>query len=293
MLIEAVRSVLGGSAVPSELLVVDQSDVPNRELRALGFVRGCEIRYLHSASVGVSRARNIGLRAARSEVVVLIDDDMLAQPEWLQRLLEGYAGGGSRTVATGRVLASAPEGGGRQLPPAALFAHAAPATYRGRQPLDRVPGANVALPRALALGLGGFDERFGAGARFASAEDNDMGFRLLEAGCEVRHVPEATVLHQAWRSWTDLARLRWSYGRGKGAFYAKHASLRDRHMLGRMATDARMRVRSALGSLPSSPMTSTGQLVYLAGLVSGALEWWIRESRTGASHRDAARPRRR
>jgi GT2 family glycosyltransferase len=278
LLIETVRSVLGGTAVPRELLVVDQSDLPHPELSRLGPVHGCEIRYLSSATVGLSRARNIGLRAARSDVVVLIDDDMLVEPEWLRRLLEAYARGGPRTVATGRVLAAPPEGRGRHLPPAALFTRAEPAIYRGRQPLDIVPGANIAVPRVLVLRLGGFDERLGAGSRFASADDNDMGFRLLEAGCEVRHVPEATVLHRAWRSSRDLARLRWSYGRGKGAFYAKHASLRDRHILGRMAADARVRVRRALSSLLTAPTSSAGQLAYLAGMMSGAFEWWIRES---------------
>jgi GT2 family glycosyltransferase len=279
MLTETVRSVLGGSAVPRELLVVDQSIAPHPELPSLGPVRSCEIRYLHSPTVGLSRARNIGLRAARSEVVVLLDDDMLVEPEWLSRLLEGYGAGGPQTVATGRVLAAPPEGDGHGLPPAALFAYTEPLTYRGRQRVDIVPGANIAVPRDLVLRLGGFDERLGAGSRFGSADDNDMGFRLLDAGCEVHHVPDATVLHRAWRSRRDLARLRWSYGRGKGAFYAKHASLRDRHTLGRMARDAWTRVRRALLSIFASPATSASQVTYLVGMLSGAVEWWIREWR--------------
>src|SRR5205085_11907404 len=105
LLLETVRSVVAGSAVPRELVVVDQSSVAHPELRNHGPVRGCEIRYRHSPIKGVSRARNIGLQAARSEVVVLIDDDMFVEPEWLVRLLEPYAPGGPHPVVTGRVLA--------------------------------------------------------------------------------------------------------------------------------------------------------------------------------------------
>jgi GT2 family glycosyltransferase len=278
LLMETVQSVLAGRTVPRELLVVDQSDVAHPQLPGLGTVRGCSVRYVHSRTQGLSRARNIGLRAARAAIVVLLDDDMLVEPDWLEQLLAGSGSPawGPRTVVTGRVLAAAPQRGASQLSPAAVFAHAEPATYRGRQRSDVVPGANVALPRELALGLGGFDERLGAGGRFSSADDNDMGFRLLEAGCEVRHVPAAIVFHRAWRSRSDLARLRWSYGRGKGAFYAKHARLRDRHTLARMGADVRLRLGRAVCSLARSPTGAAGQLLYLAGMLSGALEWWLR-----------------
>ena len=75
------------------------------------------------------------------------------------------------------------------MPPAALVERDDAGRLSGPQPLDVVPGANVALPRELVLALGGYDERLGAGTRFASADDNDIGQRLLAAGCEVHHVP--------------------------------------------------------------------------------------------------------
>ncbi|MDQ3851054.1 MAG: glycosyltransferase, partial [Actinomycetota bacterium] len=282
MLAETVRSVLAGASVPRELLVVDQSARVHEPLARLGSVRGCAVRYLHSDSSGLSRARNIGLRAASSEVVVLIDDDMFVEAEWLARLLAGLPGGDPRAVATGRVLPAPPEGTRGDVPAAALVTRTVPAVYRGRQPNDVVPGANVALHRATVLALGGYDDRLGAGARFSSADDNDIGFRLLDAGCEVRHVPEAVVLHRAWRTRRQRVRMRWDYGRGKGAFYAKHMRSSDGYMLARMRSDARVRGRRAVGSLRASPATSLGQLVYLAGMISGATEWLVRERRQPA-----------
>ena len=68
-LLEAVRSVLQGTAVPAELIVVDQSDAEHQMLRQLSGERGCELRYLWTRERGVSRARNAGLRAARQPIV--------------------------------------------------------------------------------------------------------------------------------------------------------------------------------------------------------------------------------
>ncbi len=274
MLLDTVRSVLGAAGVPRELLVVDQSKRPNGEVAAMDRIRGCQVRYVHSATEGLSRARNVGLREASSDVVVLMDDDMFVEDEWLRVLLEGR-GTGSHVIATGRVLPGPPEAGGEAAPAAALVTREEPEVYTDPQRLDVVPGANVALPRQVVLELGGFDERLGAGTRFASADDNDMGYRLLRAGCEVRHVPAAVVLHRGWRTRGDLVRLRWGYGRGKGAFYAKHVRFGETHILRRASSDLAVRVRRVLAY--RSPKVTVAELLSMAGMASGALEWLVRE----------------
>ena len=273
---DTVRSVLAGGSVPRELVVVDQSESANAEVAAIEEAHGCSVRYVRSASAGLSRARNIGIRTASEPVVVLLDDDMFVDENWLSTLVAGLPDG-PRSVATGRVLPAAPEGQAGVVPPAALVTRDTPAVYRGAQPADVVPGANVALPRALVLALGGYDERLGAGARFGGADDNDMGHRLLRAGCEVRHVPDAVVFHRAWRLRKELFVLRWCYGRGKGAFYAKHIASGDRHMRRRLGADAGRRLRAAGSAVFRSPRTTAAQLLTLGAIASGALEWLIVE----------------
>ena len=279
LLVDTVRSVLAGNTVPRELLVVDQSRVPNAELTAMEEVRGCQVRYIRSATTGLSRARNIGLRQARNDVVAMVDDDMFVEPDWLATLLNGLPAG-PEGVATGRVLAAPREGGGAIVPPATLVTRSMPAVYRGPQWLDVVPGANLALHRERVLTLGGYDERLGAGTRFSAADDNDMGHRLLLSGCEVRHVPAAVVLHRAWRARGELVRLRWRYARGKGAFYAKHITRGDRHLLRRAMADSRSRMRRAFAAIPRSPPTVAAELLSLAGMICGALDWVVRERTT-------------
>ena len=276
MVLETVRSILAARRVPREIVVVDQSTAPQPELEGLGAERGCELRYVRSATSGLSRARNIGLRVASQEAVVILDDDMLVQPDSLELLLAGRGDQGAQVVTTGRLLAAPPERPGLSQPPGALVTRTEPEVFRGRQPRQVVPGPNVALPRELMLAIGGYDERLGAGTRFPGAEDHDLSMRLLDAGCEVRHVPEAVVLHRSWRARRDVVRLRWGYARGVGGFYAKHASLRDRHTLERAARETRTRLRRAAGSALSAPANTARELVTLAGLLVGALEWMLR-----------------
>jgi GT2 family glycosyltransferase len=276
MLRDTVDSILAARRVPRELVVVDQSAEPNAELAALGTAHGCEVRYVHSATSGLSAARNVGLRHATQEAVVILDDDMLVEEDSLERLLAPREGRDGRTVTTGRLLAAPPERPGLRQPPGALVTRTEPDVFRGRQPRQVVPGPNVALPREVMIEIGGYDERLGAGTRFPGAEDHDLSLRLLDVGCEVRHVPEAVVLHRSWRDRRDVVRLRWGYARGVGGFYAKHASLRDRHVLGRAGREVAGRARRAVRSIVGAPATTARELLTLAGLFVGAVEWTLR-----------------
>src|SRR6478672_7663254 len=77
MLAETVASVLKGNELPTEILVIDQSDAPNETLASVTSNGSCEVRYLRTQSIGLSRGRNVGLAEAGYEIVALLDDDML------------------------------------------------------------------------------------------------------------------------------------------------------------------------------------------------------------------------
>ena len=95
----------------------------------------------------------------------------------------------------------------------------------------------MAMYRSAIDCIGGFDERLGPGTCFPAAEDNDLGFRLLEAGFHIIYDPASVLYHRSWRTEKDYLPLRWGYGRGQGAYYARYLSLQDRHMIARMSLD--------------------------------------------------------
>ena len=273
LLDDTVRSILEGDHLPAELVIIDQSREITRSYEQ-SRVRGCSIRHIRTASPGLSTARNLGARAARSAVVVFSDDDMLLAPTWLRRLVETLAELGPMTVVTGRVTAGAPERAGGFTP--AVVTGEKPMIYEGRLPIDVLAGGNMALYRSAYEDVGGFDERLGAGSRYPAAEDNDFGFRLLERGFRIAYVPDAVAIHRSWRGRRDRVRLRWRYGRGKGGFYAKHASLADRHILRRATVDVGRRAVSVPRMIVTDPRPVVGDIIYSAGVISGMAGWLIR-----------------
>jgi GT2 family glycosyltransferase len=278
LLWETVQSILSGVEVPTELIIIDQSDHPADSPARFGTDRECEIRHIHSRVKGTSRARNDGLRAARHDIIVFADDDMLAAPGWYGVLVRSLLGAGQRAVITGRVPA-APGQAGEFTP--STKDDETPAMYHGRIGQDVLFTGNMALYRAAFTEVGLFEERLGPGTSFPAAEDNDFGFRLLETGYQIHYVPEAVLYHRGWRPGNTYLRLRWCYGRGQGAYFAKHIHWRDRYMLRRLLRSARSHLVRLGRRLVRERSIAYAEAVYLAGLLSGAGQWLLTTRPTG------------
>jgi len=87
-----------------ELIVVDNSDdVQARDRFRDGLQITCAHRYLVEAQPGLSRARNIGIEAARADLVAFLDDDAKASADWLQHIIEAFSRHESAGVVGGPV----------------------------------------------------------------------------------------------------------------------------------------------------------------------------------------------
>lgn len=145
---------------------------------------------------GPAAARNVGWRAARSEWVSFLDDDVEPSPGWAATLVRDLEALGSATAASqGRVVVPLPA---------------------RRRPTDwerNVAGladaswitADIAYRRAALELLGGFDERF----RRAYREDADLALRAQRTGWNLtrgRRVVCHTVSPAPW--WKSVASQR-------------------------------------------------------------------------------------
>jgi GT2 family glycosyltransferase len=271
---EAVHSILAGTLLPDEIVIVDQGT--GSEVALATFDAGaCEIRFVRSAGGGAGRGRNQGIDVARHPLIAFTDDDVLVEAAWLEQMLTSLRRGGKRTVITGRVLPAPNPGPGRAM---SVKTEQRPEQYEGRLKVDVLFSNSMALFSSALDEVGGFDERLGPGSRYSSSEDNDLGYRLLEAGYRIHYVPEAVLYHRAWRHGGELRLLNWMYGRGQGAFYAKHLSLRDPHMLTRFVGLFRERgVRIARRPLRQRSLSGHGDVIYSVGAFSAFFEWLVVE----------------
>ena len=107
--IAAVRAVIDGHQVPTEIVVVDQSDVENPEFATWTADSRCSLRYLWKPARGLSLGRNTGIAASTGEILLFIDDDILVSPEWFGRIVTRLRQAGEKAVVTGRTVGGQPE----------------------------------------------------------------------------------------------------------------------------------------------------------------------------------------
>ena len=273
-LIDTIRSVLNGSTVPDEIVVVDQSDVPNEALSSMGMPDGVSLRYLMSDTIGLSRSRNIAFARASHSIVVVVDDDCLVAEDWLEVIVRALLAAGSNAVVTGRVVASEPGDGGRFAP--SLHTSKQPAEFRGRITTDPLATFNFALRASTYMAVGEFDPRIGPGTRFPAAEDNDYGYRLLRMGYTIVFDPSALVYHRAWRDEASYVALRYAYGRGQGAYYGKHLAAHDWYMLWKLIHAF---IRRGKRMAEGGSRGVVGELAWIAGWANGIVDWLTRTPR--------------
>ena len=212
--------------------MVDQSrgsEVPEVVAR----FAGDGARVVPSSERGVARARNLGLREATHDIVLMTDDDCTVDRSWAATA-RGLMEPGASLILTGRVLAP---GEGRNVP--SIKEDAAPHDYTGTIEYGVLYSNNVVMSRSAVLEFGAFDERF------ETAEDNDLCYRWLKSGRRLRFEPRLAVWHHDWRTPAQMRRLYHAYWRGAGVFYAKHLREGDRTMLRYLARDSYWALRAA------------------------------------------------
>jgi GT2 family glycosyltransferase len=273
-LMDALQSVLDGSTVPDEIVIIDQSDAPNDAVTSMDVPAAVRLKYLNPVTRGLSRSRNLGFAQASNPIAVILDDDCLATKQWLETIVRALLDAGPKAVVTGRVLATEPSRVGAFAP--SLHTSDRPARFRGRQTTDPLATFNFALWTKTFTAVGEFDPRIGPGTGFPSAEDNDYGYRLLLDGHTIVFEPSALVYHRAWRDEATYVALRYAYGRGQGAYYAKHLAAGDWYMLWKLVHALKRRgTRMVLGGRRGV----LGEAAWIAGWTIATLQWLTRPPR--------------
>jgi mycofactocin system glycosyltransferase len=198
-------------------VVVDDGSAQAADTRRIAEEAGVELIALATNS-GPSTARNAGLAAVATPLVVFIDSDCVPVEGWLEPLL--------RHFNDPMVAAVAPRIAPIPVSPATPLAR-----YEAvRSSLDRGPVAGVVRPlsripyvpsaalvvRRAAVGDDLFDPALRGG------EDVDLVWRLSGAGWDVRYEPGATVQHDGPRDVGSWLRRRAFYGTTAGPLARRH-----------------------------------------------------------------------
>jgi len=233
LLARCLQSVIDLGAKPDEVevLVVD-NDPPDDATAALVDAHP-GVRYVREPRPGLDFARNRALAEARGAFVAYLDDDVIADGQWLHGLREALTENPDAGVVTGLVLPSElvstaqvtfeRRGGFRR--------GLVKLRYEGpSQPGTRAfplgagmfgAGANMVLRRDVLVGLGGFDEALDTGPPLPGGGDLDVFSRVIRAGHPIVYEPRMLVFHRHRQEHAALRRQYWSWGEGLMAYVAK------------------------------------------------------------------------
>jgi len=199
-------------AAQREVLLVDNaSEIPLKSAELESELSG--ITVLRENQLGLTAARLRGFEAARGDLVVLVDDDNVLAPTYLEVVAENFRADSQLGAVGGRSLPefeTPPPAWCREFDGLLALRDPGPEPARARwqagnpkaYPLCAPIGAGMALRReaaaayvrALALhpGRRRFDR---TGARLISGGDNDLVMSVLEAGWAVAYCPALSLLH--------------------------------------------------------------------------------------------------
>ncbi|WP_108813097.1 glycosyltransferase, partial [Xanthomonas fragariae] len=148
---------------------------------------------------GFIAACNDGIVLARGDYVVLLNNDTIPQPGWLDRLINTFAQHPSAGLVGAQLVypdGRLQESGGVVFGDGSAWSYgrfesADDPRYAYVRTMDYCSGAAIALPRALLQTLDGLDQRYMP----AYYEDTDLAFAVRAAGHQVLVQPASVVVH--------------------------------------------------------------------------------------------------
>jgi GT2 family glycosyltransferase len=250
-----------GTPEGHEIVVVDDGgrDGTAGLLRSLAG----RVHALRQPNRGWAAARNSGAQASRGDLLVFLDDDCLAPPDWLRCYAAAWEAHPEAEAVAGRV-ACAPganlAGKVQYQGHVAIFdrlnaAHGS--SYHAPGPVTFGYGANRSIRRAVFERLGGFDERL----RYF--EDLDLDLRLQAGGGRVWYDPDIFVNHCYRLSAWGRLRAAYYYGRSAVRFSRLHPDFVD------PGGDGRGWLR-VVRSFPEEPAAAKAGYLLVTGLCRGA-----------------------
>ncbi len=199
----------GLARVPHELIVVDNNSTDHTHRVLERFQSTSRLRVFLETRQGLSHARNRGVAEARGDIVAFLDDDVLVQADWIERLHDCFAATGADVVGGRATLLH------ERTPPSWLgphFRRALSEVDLGPQRREltsgrRLYGLNLAFRKTTLVAAGGFDTCLGrTGAALLAGEETIIIARIVESGGRIVYDPFTRVQHLI-----DRRRLAWRY----------------------------------------------------------------------------------
>lgn len=209
LLLDCLESVFNTKYANFEVILVDNgSDDQSQKLAEKKF---SEIVLVENNENMGAVGRNSGIKVAKGDIIVLLDNDTKVESEWLDEFLKSYNRFGYGMYQAKLLLMDEPDkinSAGCMINIFGFsYAKGAGETDNGQYDDDyeiNFPATACAfLPKKIFEEIGYFDEKF-----FAYLDDTDFGWRAMKQKIPSYFVPSARVFHK-WSNTTKWSPLKY------------------------------------------------------------------------------------
>ena len=195
-----LESLLNQTVKPAEIIVVDNASTDRSVQIAQTYADKGAIRFLRNEdNLGYAGGNNVGIAAARGEIIVLLNQDTVVHPTWLAALQEAFTDKAVGIVGCKTLYPdekTLQHAGGLVRFPDAFTRHVGQGEqdvgqYDEPREVDYVTGAAFAVHRRVIEQVGLLDSLFYP----AFYEEIDYCYRARRAGFKVLYFPKATLIH--------------------------------------------------------------------------------------------------
>jgi glycosyltransferase involved in cell wall biosynthesis len=173
------------------------------------------LRVITQKNMGLSYARNVGLAAAKGEVVVYTDSDCEADEDWLYYLAMALVRSSHVGIGGPNLI---PDEGSWVADCVGLSPGGPTHVMIDDRTAEHVPGCNMAFYTWAAREINGFDPQFRA-----AGDDVDFIWRLQHRGYTIGFAPAAQVWHYRRNTIKAYLKQQRGYGTAEALLKYKHA----------------------------------------------------------------------
>lgn len=196
-------AILNRIGLQSDAVVVNQCD---RDSEEVFMVADYKVTWINSTQRGLSRSRNMAIRHASADILLLADDDELLRADYVQTILKGFQRY-SDAAAIGFQVEGIEE----------KFKDYSSAEGKvGFLKSMKMASVEIAFRReSLEAAQVCFDEYIGAGTKYMMGEENAFLFQLLARKQRIYYIPSVIAdLHIGESTWFSGYNKTYMFARG-------------------------------------------------------------------------------